>query len=42
LRNETVIMVGVGTEGMRAPVVARCVIRGMKAMDRRFIIALSV
>jgi hypothetical protein len=35
-------MVGVETEGRRSFVVARCVIRGMIAMDRRFIIALSV
>ena len=36
------IMVGAETEGRRALVVARCVIREMIAMDRRFIIALSV
>jgi hypothetical protein len=34
-------MVGVETEGRRA-LVARCVIRGMIGMDRRFVIALSV
>jgi hypothetical protein len=37
-----VIMVGVETEGRGALVVAGCVIRGMTAMDRRFIIGLSV
>jgi len=34
-------MVGVESEGRRALVVARCVIRGMITIDRRFIIALS-
>jgi len=42
LREGIVIMVGAETEGRRALVVARCVIREMIAMDRRFIIALSV
>jgi len=35
-------MVDVETAGRRALVVDRCVIRGIIAMDRRFIIALSV